>query len=77
MGPGRVAPVVAVDGPVVEVEDALEEGVCEGEVCAEHGGVGFAEVPFCPFCAEGVGEGVVFVEGCGDDLYSILSACAL
>jgi hypothetical protein len=45
-----------------EVENASKEGPAHGHVCDEYGGAGFANVPEFPVWAEGVCEGVVFVE---------------
>jgi hypothetical protein len=59
--PGIVPPRI----PVPELEDALNEGIYEREVGAKDRGIRFAEVPDCPFLAEGVVERVVFVQdGC-------------
>ena len=52
MGIGDVAAVVRVVRPASEPEDALDKRICEGQICAEDGCVGFAEIPLCPFRAE-------------------------
>lgn len=56
-------------GPVFEAEDALDEGSGKREVDAEHGGEGFAEVPYHPVRGEGVLKGLVFVLCGSEDLW--------
>lgn len=51
-----------VRAPVAQLEDALNEGVCEGQVRTQQSRVRFSEVPQHPVGTEWVGEGIVLVE---------------
>lgn len=68
IGADVAGPIVGIIAPVSEPEYALDERVGEGQVGAEDGGVGFAQVPDGPFAAEGEPEGIVLVEDGSDDL---------
>lgn len=75
-GHGELLGVVLVAGGGVggagkgaEVEDAPKEGPAVGYVGDEDGRAGFANIPKRPDGAEGLREGVVFVEGSTEDLW--------
>jgi len=70
LGAAGFRAVAVLVGRAVEraqVEDAAEERVDKGQIGDEHGGRGLARVPEGPRTAERVREGVVFVQGGGDD----------
>lgn len=55
-------------GKGAEVKDAPEEGPAIGYIGDEDSSAGFADIPKRPDGAEGLGEGVILVEGSAEDL---------